>query len=295
MSQELNVDYGKKIAEFEAAMKKFKIKRIIYKRVFLGKGLEFDGYRLFNPDDDAGLIDWKASLRSNQKLVRQYIEERDLKIVFLVDVSDNMVFGSQEKLKCEYAAEICTALSHLIITSGDKVGGFLFNEKIAKRTGISGGLEQFQLFSYILKDSKNYGGRINFREVLDYINKILDDSISAVIIVSDFLKLKEDMLDKLKTFGNRFETFCVMIKDPLDRTLPDLNKRIVIEDPETEKQVQIDPQLLKKRYEKFALERENMIKDMFKKSNIDFVEISTDKNFIFPLVSFLKQRVRRKE
>ena len=293
MKGELNVNYGKKVAEFEAAMKNFRIKRVLYKRIFRGKGLEFDGYRLHQIDDDANSIDWKASLRTNQLVEKQYVEERNLKIIFVIDVGDNMVSGSQEKLKCEYSAEICAALSHLIITSGDKIGGFLFNDKISKRINMGGGLNQFYLFTNFLKKGENYGGKSNFDYILDYLGKTLDDSISAVIIISDFLRLKEKNFKRLKMFSNRFETMGIIIEDPLDMTMPNIKSQIVIEDSETGKQILIDPQLIKRRYEKFALEHKNKVKQMFHNSNIDFVQLSTDKSFVIPLISFLKEMVEK--
>ena len=66
----LKVNFPRAIAEFENAMQKFPVKKILYKNIFRGKGLEFDSYRDFQPDDDASLIDWKASLRSNKILTR---------------------------------------------------------------------------------------------------------------------------------------------------------------------------------------------------------------------------------
>ena len=89
--------------EFEIAIKKMVFTRIVgrYTSIFRGKGLEFDTYRNYSPGDDASFIDWKASARANELLVKEYVEERDVKIFFLVDVSSSMVFGSTEKLKNE--------------------------------------------------------------------------------------------------------------------------------------------------------------------------------------------------
>ena len=89
MQEKLNVNIPERISEFETIMRHFRVKNIIYKVLFRGKGLEFDSYRDFTQDDDASFIDWKASKRANKLLVRQYIEERDLKIFFVIDGSIN--------------------------------------------------------------------------------------------------------------------------------------------------------------------------------------------------------------
>jgi uncharacterized protein (DUF58 family) len=148
IKRELNLDIAGGISEFERLAKEFTLRIPLYKIIFRGKGLEFDSYRDFAPDDDASEIDWKASMRSNKLLVKQYIEERDLKIMIIVDVSDNMIFGSTEKLKCEYAAELSAALAHLIISSNDKMGFALFDEGIKNMVFPEKGTKQFEVFAY---------------------------------------------------------------------------------------------------------------------------------------------------
>jgi len=81
----LNVDVAESITELRAVLKQFKLKRDIWRVLFRGKGLEFDGYRVFSPEDDAEDIDWKASSRGQKLLVKRYKEERDMKIMFLIE------------------------------------------------------------------------------------------------------------------------------------------------------------------------------------------------------------------
>ena len=126
----LNADIPGSVAELQAAMKEFVLKHRLYRILLRGKGLEFEAYRNYAPDDDSETIDWKASARANTTLVKQYRDERNLKIVFIVDSGENMVFGSTKKLKCEYAAEIVGAFSHLIISTGDRAGIVFFADKI---------------------------------------------------------------------------------------------------------------------------------------------------------------------
>ena len=75
-----------------------------YTSFFRGRGLEFENYRSYTESDDASFIDWKASLRSNNLLVKEYVEERALNVFLLIDVSSKMFFSSTQKLKNEYAA-----------------------------------------------------------------------------------------------------------------------------------------------------------------------------------------------
>jgi len=291
LAKKLNLDIPGAISDFESVMREFLIKRVVYRGVFRGKGLEFDGYRNFVPDDDASFIDWKASARTNKLLVKKYIEERNLRIMFVVDVGDNMVFGSQKKLKCEYAAEVSAALGHLIIGSSDKLGLLLFSDKIVKILMPELGMNQFGLFSDYLSDSKMYGGNSKIEGVLDYLIDYLDESIGCVIIVSDFVKFNKNLFSKFELVANKFETMAIMMKDPLDVTLPDFGREMLFEDPVTHKQMIINPKIARKVYEKNALEQEKIAINTFKNCNIDVLKLVTDKSFAEPLANFLKERV----
>ena len=143
--REFKVDYASAISGFSNIIKKFPLKKILYRSLFRGKGLEFESYRNFQPDDDASMIDWKASLRGDKLLAKKYIEERDLNVYFLVDVSNSVLFGSGEKLKAEFAAECCAALGHLIHDLGDNIGLIMFNDKIQKYIPAGSGRNQFNL------------------------------------------------------------------------------------------------------------------------------------------------------
>jgi len=295
MEKKLNLHIPEAISSFEEIMREFELQRILYKIIFRGKGLEFDGYRKYSPDDDASDIDWKASMKSNQTLVKQYIEERDLKIVFLVDVSDNMLFGSTEKLKCEYSAELCSALAHLIITFGDNVGFVLFSDKVVADSSPKKTRKQFDTFVGELSNPDNYGGPSKINEMLDYLLNYFTTTIDSVILVSDFINLKEPSKRMLSFFSSKFETIAIMVKDPLDKKMPKIKGEIIIEDPVTKRQVIIDPSVVRKTYEKNALEHENLVKNMFSSTGIDCLDITTDQHFAPKLSEFLKMRVERRK
>ena len=83
-----------------------------------------------------------------------------------------------------------------------------------------------------------------------------------------------------------------MVKDPIDRRLPDINGEFVVENPAGE-QILIEPKLAKRNYEKYSLEQEKFVKEAFKSSEVDFLEISTDKPFVFDLIEFMQRRVKK--
>ena len=291
VEKKLNLDIAGAVSELEMLVKKVLPKNVMY-QLLLSKGVEFDGYRDYTQNDDAGLIDWKASVRGKKLLVRKYIEERDLKFIFIIDVSDNMVFGSTEKLKCEYTAEFTAALAHLILTTGDRVGFFLFNNGIVKSRPSELGNRQFEILVNYLSDPLNYGGVSNLNQVIDEIIDMTDRSTSMVFLISDFVNVDDNYKKKLESLASLFETIALVVRDPLDKTLPEINKEVVIEDTNTGEKLLINPKVAKRVYEMNSNNQLNSLKNIFKDCNIDFVELSTDKSAAVEIAGFLRERIR---
>lgn len=290
----LNVNFLKNIAKFEAAMKnELLVQSTFYKRTLVGKGLEFDYHRKYTEGDDASLIDWKVSMRTNELFIKRYLEEENLKIFIIVDVGDNMVLGSGERLKNEIAAEITACLAHLAINSGDSLGFELYGENINKRGMFSSGIKQFYVLERHLKDSKIYGGKSNLGKTLEILTPYLKD-VSAVFIISDFINIDNKTSEILKQFTRRYETIGIMVKDLIDVELPNLKREVVIEDISTGKQILINPGLIRHEYKRHAIKQKKEMEVLFEKSGADLLTLYTHKDFVIPLTKFLRMRVKNK-
>ena len=289
----LNVDIAGSISDLQSMLKEFRLKQKIYKLFFRGKGLEFETYSDFTQDEDASRIDWKASLRAQKLLIKRYKEERDLKIMFVIDVGDNMVFGSTEKIKCEFITELVAAFSMVMLSENDQIGFVLFSDSIKHFVKYSGGEKQLQIFVDTLSRGENYGGLTNIDYALDFVIKTFDSSVSAVVLVSDFLRVSEETRKKLNLLANKFETIVIRVRDPLDITLPNIDGEVILEDAETHGQVIVNPSIAKKNYEINALQQGALVEDIFKKTNVDYLDLVTDKSFVIPLSIFLKERLNK--
>ncbi|MBD3253266.1 DUF58 domain-containing protein [Candidatus Pacearchaeota archaeon] len=289
-SSGLSTDIPGKVSELELLLKKV-LPRNVFWKIVLGKGLEFDGYRDYTSSDDASLIDWKASVRSKKTLVRKYVEERDKKFVFFIDVSDNMIFGSTSQLKCEYAAEVSAALAHLILSDGDKVGYALYNKKIVKSKKPEVGNRLFSGMVYELSDPENYGGISDLKKVMDVGLQMLESDTSLVFLVSDFVRFDQSYKKNLELLAGLVETVAIIVRDPLDNTFPDINKEVVIEDPETGERLIINPKVAKRTYEANAQEQLDNVKKVFDDLNIDFIELLTTDSFPEKIANFLRERI----
>jgi len=289
----LKINFPKAIAEFESVLRKFPVKNILYNTMFQGRGLEFESYRKFESYEDANMIDWKASLRTNSLLARKYIRERDLNVYFLVDVSNSMLFGSENKLKAEYVAEIVCALSHLIANSGDKIGLVMFSDDIVKILPPSNSKNQFALFMKYLSDTNLYGGGFDLKKTIDNVLRRIGYSYTVFIVVSDFIKTRKDSEKTFHLIGSQFETIAVMVRDLFDEDLPKTKFQFALQDPYSNQQMILDPEIAAKRYKQIAARQKGMMKDIFKKSRIDLLELMTNKPFAYPTAAFLKARATR--
>ncbi len=290
--RKLNVDIPKAIQEFESLLKKFYLKEKLYKTVFRGRGLEFDGYREYSPDEDSSEIDWKASVRTNRVLVRKYIEERNLKVIFAIDVSENMVFGSTEKVKCEFAVEVAAAFAHLISSANDEIGFLLFNKEVLEYIPPRPGTNQFSYFTHSISNPMIYGDSSNIRSVIGFLLESIKD-VNAIVLISDFSHFSDSSMKDLTLLGNKTEVISIIIKDPLDKTLPNMDGEIVLEDSLTGQQVLVNPKIARAVYERNVSLKDEKIRRVFEDSNVDFVELLTSKDFSIPLSQFLIERIRK--
>ena len=101
-----------------------------YESVFKGRGMEFDEVREYMPGDDIRTIDWNVTARTGQPFIKRFVEERELTVLFAVDLSASGEFGTVSKLKNELAAEFCAVLAFSAVKNNDKVGLLIFTDRI---------------------------------------------------------------------------------------------------------------------------------------------------------------------
>ncbi|HLC32657.1 MAG TPA: DUF58 domain-containing protein [Candidatus Nanoarchaeia archaeon] len=263
-----------------------------YKSVFKGNGLEFEGYRKYSQDDDASRIDWKASRRVNQFMVREYTEERNLDVFFLIDVSNGMLLGAQPKLKCEYIAEVVSALSRYILASGDNVGFALFNTNIVTfqlpRTGETVHSELIHALSNV----GFYGGGSNVSSALSFALKLISEG-SLVILLSDFINMPASWSEFCALAGQKFSFIGMLVRDPIDRELPEGKGQVALADPYSNQTVLVDIASLKHAYAQENKAQEERLLYEFNVHGGDFVILQTNQSFIGPISRMFTERMER--
>ncbi len=290
--KELDVDLVERIRKLDIIARKNTLTQTLegnWTTLFKGRGMEFAGYRTYSYGDDASMIDWKASLRAKQILIKEYEEEKNLKVFFFVDVSNSMLFTSTSRLKCEYAIELVATMTQGILRSGDAVGLGLFNNKMVTRIEPNiGKVMQYRIIRDLM-NVKNYGGNFDFKKAIMYLLSFLKGR-ALVIIISDFLGMDQNWRKYLELAADKWEIIGIMIRDPRDRMLPKNTGQFILEDPFSDQKLYVDVNQYKKKYEDYVKKEEEEIEKGFNATKSSFIKLSTTEDFHKPIIKFFRRR-----
>ncbi len=292
MVAELRINVNSVIRELDVALSVLTEAHIVsrYRRIFKGKGLDFEDFREYTVNDDASEIDWKASKRANQLLIRQFKEERDMDVFFVVDVSTSMLFGSTEKLKHEYAAELVAALSHFVLRSGDKIGLILFTDKVVRFIQTGKSQNHYYILLKEMLTPGFYGGNFNIGCALNFLKNTTGEK-SLVFLISDFIGMERGWERAIKDASGKFDGVAIMVRDPRDKKLPPESGQVVVSDPYSENEMLIDcGDSARIGFENYVAEEERKLRTVLTNARWDFLEVSTKEQFILPVLKFLKRR-----
>jgi len=262
-----------------------------YQSVFKGMGMEFDEVREYNPGDEIRSIDWNVTARMGHPFIKKFVEERELTIMLLLDVSMSCRYGTVNRMKSDIAAEICSILAFSAIKNSDKVGMLTFTDHIEKyippRKGTKHVLRVIREALY--NQPEGIGTDLN--NVLEYLNRVATRR-TITFIISDFFC--EDYKKLLSITNKRHDVIAVSISDPSESVLPDAGL-VKIHDAETgqEKVIDTSNASIKKAYQKNSIGINDKNKNIFKSVSVDNIDIQTDRSYEAPLMRFFRMRERR--
>jgi uncharacterized protein (DUF58 family) len=262
-----------------------------YGSVFRGRGMEFDEVREYMPGDEIRSIDWNVTARTGHPYVKRFVEERELTVMFLVDLSASGAFGSVRKLKNEIAAELCALLAFSAVKNNDKVGLIVFTDRIEMFIPPKKGTKHVLRVIRELLNFKPRPASTDIEEALDYLGRVTTKR-SVVFLVSDFQA--EGFEKKMRILGKRHDLIAVTIVDPREVRLPDVGL-IELEDSETGETVLLDTSsaAVRRRYERLGREEQARLKDLFNSMGVDQIEVMTDRDYVPRLISFFRAREKR--
>ena len=262
-----------------------------YHSVFKGRGMAFSEVREYQPGDDIRLIDWNVTARNRAPFIKVFEEERELTVYLLVDISKSGEFGSQNQLKQEFGAEIASVLGFSAIKNNDKVGLILFSDDVEKYVVPKKGKSHvLRVIRELLYTSPKHNGT-SIKNALDYLLKVAKRK-SVVFIISDFID--DEYWSSLKVVNRKHDLIGIRLFDPAEQLFPDLGV-LKVRDPESGSSFWIDTSS-KREIEKLASKIKsnfNMFQKQAKKIGFDIISVSTDGDFVEPLISLFRKRNKR--
>lgn len=263
-----------------------------YESVFKGRGMQFDEVREYTPGDDIRAIDWNVTARTGRPHIKRFVEEREMTIVFAVDLSASGDFGTINKVKNELAAEFCAVMAFAAAKNNDKVGLLIFTDQIElyipPKKGISHMLRLIRELLYFEMPKR----KTDIPQALDYLARVINKK-ATLFVVSDFIET--DIKKPLSLLNKRHDVIAVSVRDPAEIALPGVGL-IEFADAETGEIMLIDTSSRQFRnlYSNTCEERFNELKNMLKTIDVDCINIRTDKPYIRDLVRFFHMRHRRR-
>ena len=288
-----------------------------YHSVFKGQGMNFDEVREYQPGDDVRAIDWNVTARMNHPFIKKFVEERELTVMLVVDVSGSGLFGSRAQSKRELAAEIASVLAFSAIRNNDKVGLLLYTDEVEKfippRKGRSHVLRVIR--EVLFFEPKRRG--TNLVQALEFMGRVLPHRAIAVVI-SDFLEhadvapavpgrlsredarpytgpLSKAAQTALRMANRRHDVVAVHIADRYELELPALG-RLTLEDAETGEILELNTNPAVTR-DAFALRQQKQKEDLarqLRSSGIDVIQLQTDESYSAALGRFFENREKRR-
>ena len=261
-----------------------------YGSVFRGMGMEFAEVREYVPGDEIRWIDWNVTARMGHPYVKKFVAEREMTVLFMVDGSASMRFGTAQKWKSELAAEVAAVLGFSAIRNSDKVGLCLFSDRVEKYVRPQKGrLHTLRLVRDVLEFAPQRVAT-HTDEALRYLNRVLKRK-AVVFLLSDFYQMNERLL---AVTAKRHDLIALQIRDPREESLPSVGL-LELRDAEAGQTICLDTRdrSVRFRFEEQARLRQRNLEALFTRHGIDHIILKTDRSFVTPLLRFFQNRVKR--
>ena len=264
-----------------------------YQSVFKGRGMEFDEVRQYHPGDDVRSIDWNVTARTGEPYVKSYIEERELTVMLLVDVSGSGDFGTRNRFKRELAGELAAVMSFAATTNNDKVGLLLFTDRVELLVPPRKGRSHVLRMVRDLLVFQPVGSGTDIRLALDMVHQMLKRR-SIVFLVSDFLADPESYRQAMLVTNRRHDVVAFDLNDPLEYEMADVGL-LALEDAESGQLRWVDTgsKEWKREFTDRVARLEEGKREVFTAAGVDRISVTTERDYVAELGAFFKDRLRR--
>lgn len=260
-----------------------------YHSAFKGRGMAFAEVREYQFGDDIRDIDWNVTARFRKPFVKVYEEERELTVMLLVDVSGSLDFGTVKSTISDLAVEMAATLAFSAIQNNDKIGVIFFSDRIEKYIPPKKGRKHILYIIREMLDFKPVSRKTDIGEAVAFFTRVMKRRCTAFLL-SDFYDRK-DFQKQLQIANNKHDLMAIQVYDRLSKSLPDVGLLKVC-DAETghEQYIDTSSKQLRAAHARYWTEREEKLKQTFSRSNVDWVSVATDEDFVKALMILFASR-----
>ena len=260
-----------------------------YHSAFKGRGMAFSEVREYQFGDDVRDIDWNVTARFRRPFVKVFEEERELTVMLLIDVSGSLDFGTTQRTKREMATEMAAILAFSAIQNNDKIGVIFFSDRIEKYIPPKKGRKHILYIIHEMLDFKPESKRTNVAAAIEYLTRVMKRRCIA-FVVSDFYA-ENSFQKELQIANSKHDVVAIQVYDQRAKTQPNVGL-MKVKDAETGHEMFIDTASAKLRraHTEYWLERMNTLKTTFAQSNVDWVSVATNEDYVKAMMLLFMQR-----
>jgi len=266
-----------------------------YHSVFKGKGLEFTDLREYQAGDDTRAIDWNVTARRGTTFLREYVEERQLSVLIIVDLSASKRFGTGRASNGLIASEIAAVLALAASANNDRAGLLLVTDQVELYVPARSGRRHVLRLVLEILSFQPAGQGTRLSAALEYAQRVLHTR-STIFLISDFVtsaKSDPQLAGAARSCSARHDLIPIRLTDPGGATLPDVGMLAVF-DPETQarKVVNTSSAKVRARYAQANADRHMEISHLLRFLGLDVIEVDTTQDYVTRLVGFFRRRER---
>ena len=262
-----------------------------YNSKFRGGGIEFSEVREYVPGDDVKRIDWNVSARHNSLFVKEFVEENELNIYLILDLSASNNFGFI-KSKLDLSFEVAVSLMFLALKNNDKLGLGIFTDKLEKFIPSKKGKKQLLRIIKELIDYTPKSKKTDIMESLSTLNNKLKRK-SVIYIISDFIS---DSYEKpLKFLKLHHRVTLINISDIREKEIPEIGYAH-LEDAETGEQILINTsdKNFQKQYREMVDEKIKTNQKNMNRIGVDMINLSNEESFDITINRYFRNKWKMK-
>ncbi|PIE84536.1 MAG: DUF58 domain-containing protein [Bacteroidia bacterium] len=264
-----------------------------YHSAFKGRGMAFSEVREYRFGDDVRNIDWNVTARFNAPYVKVYEEERELTVMLVVDVSGSRTFGTEELSVKNVMTEMAAVLAFSTIHNNDKVGVIFFSDRVEKFIPPKKGRKHVLRIIWELMSFEPAGQGTDVSVALRYLTNAIKRRCTAFVL-SDFIDFsggEPRFSEAVKIASNKHDLVAFRVYDPREESLPDVGLlRLMDAELGVARWVNTSSRRVREAYAAAAVAREQALRRVFSKSGVDWASVSTDRDYVQPMLKLFKQR-----